>query len=538
MSLARAINSSDQFESSSLSSLLTEPLSTTTILQTLCLITHPPNALCFFDYLSTVNFPHSPHTFFLMLHLLSRNLNAACNFLFSIEKRSNGFVKLHPLFFNTLITSYADAGLLRESLNLFHTMKKMSVSPSLITFNTLLSILLKRGKTGLALDLFREMKLTYGVTPDSYTFNILINGFCKNSMVSEAFRVFKDMDCVPDLVTYNTIIDGLCRVGTVKTAHNMLNGMVERDVVSYTTLVRGYCMKQEVDKALDVFNELVVTKGMKPNTVTFNTLIKGLSEAQKFDEIKQVLKLGDGITFAPDACTFNVLIKAHCNGGDVDTAVEVFREMSRPDSALYTVLIRAMCLRREFERAQRLFEELFEKEVLMLERDGSKPLAAAYNPMFEYLCANGKMRRSERLVKRGFANECFELIRVMLEKWTRLKIDLSTDVVRLMFNSGQKNKAFMIVRLVYENGYLVKMEELIDFLCEKRKLVDSDHRLALFCLENNQMVDINRWNRVIEKLYKHKRHSEAIGLYNELVEIGKNHQELSCIVVLRNAFES
>ncbi|KAF8080054.1 hypothetical protein N665_0979s0010 [Sinapis alba] len=402
MSLARAINSSDQFESSSLSSLLTEPLSTTTILQTLRLITHPPNALCFFDYLSTVNFPHSPpHTFFLMLHLLSRshNLNTARNFLSSIEKRSNGSVNLHPRFFNTLITSYVDAGLLRESLNLFHTMKKMSVSPSLITFNTLLSILLKRGKPGLALDLFCGMKLTYSVILDSYTFNILINGFCKNSMVSEAFRVFKYMECVPDLVTYNTIIGGLCRAGKVKTEHNVLNGMVEIDVVSYTTVVRGYCTKQEVDKALDVFNELVVTRGMKPNVVTFNTLIKGLSEAQRFDEIKQVLKLGDDIVFVPDACTFNVLIKAHCDGEDVDAAVEVFREMPRPDSASYSVLIRAMCLRREFERAERLFEELFEKEVLLLERDGSKPLAAAYNPMFEYLCANGKTRRAERVFR-------------------------------------------------------------------------------------------------------------------------------------------
>ncbi|KAF8110648.1 hypothetical protein N665_0081s0077 [Sinapis alba] len=636
ISLARAINSSDQVESS-LSSLLTEPLSlsATTVLQTLRLITHPPHALRFFDYLSTnANFSHNPHSFFLMLHLLSRsrNLNAARNFLFSIEKRSNGSVKLQPRFFNTLIQSYADAGLLHESLNLFQTMKKMGISPSLITFNTLLPILLKRGKTGLALDLFHEMRRTYGVTPDSYTFNILINGFCKNSMVSEAFRMFKDMECVPDLVTYNTIIDGLCRAGKVTIAHNVLNGMLKKDVspnvVSYTTLVRGYCMKHEVDKALAVFRELVVARGLKPNAVTFNTLIKGLSEAQRYDEIKEVLR--SNTTFAPDACTFNVLIKAHCDAGDVDAAMKVFREMGRPDSASYSVLIRSLCLRREFDRAERLFNELFDKEVL-LGKDGSssKPLAAAYNPMFEYLCANGKTKQAERvfrqlmkigaqdppsyrtlitghcreggfkaayellvlmlrrefvpdletyellidgllktgeallahdalqrmvrssylpvaatfhcvlaeLVKRGFANECFELVRIMLEKGIRQNIDLSTDAVGLLFSSGQKDKAFLIVGLLYENGYLVKMEELIDFLCEKRKLVDSAHRLVLFCLENNQIVDISRWNRIIEELCKHKRHSEAFGLYNELVEIG-NHQELSCHVVLRNALEA
>ncbi|XP_013631644.1 PREDICTED: pentatricopeptide repeat-containing protein At1g02060, chloroplastic [Brassica oleracea var. oleracea] len=626
-SLARAINSSDQVESS-LSSLQPLSLSTTTVLQTLRLITHPPRALRFFDYLSTTNaFSHNPHSFFLMLHLLSqsRSLNAARNFLFSIEKRSNGSVKLHPRFFNTLIKSYADAGLLHESLSLFHTMKKMGVSPSLVTFNTLLSILLKRGRTGMALDLFREMRRTYGVKPDCYTFNILINGFCKNSMVAQAFRVFKDMECVPDLVTYNTIIDGLCRAGKVNTAHNVLKGMVKRgvvepNVVSYTTLVRGYCMNREVDKALALFREID-----KPNAVSFNTLIKGLSEAQRFDEIKEVLRTS---AFAPDRCTFNVLIKAHCDGGDLDEAMKVFGVMERPDSASYSVLIRALCLRQEFDRAERLFNELYDKGVL-LEKGGSKPLAAAYNPMFEYLCANGKTKRAERvfrqlmkigvqdppsygtlimghcreggfkggyellvlmlrrefvpdfeiyellidgllktgeallahdvlqrmlrssylpvaatfhcvlgeLVRREFANECFDLVRIMLEKGIRQSIDLSTDVVRLLFRSGQKDKAFLVVRLVYENGYVVKMEELIDFLCENRKLVDSAHRLVLFCLENNQMIDISRCNRVIEGLCKVKRHSEAFGLYNELVEIGK-HQELSCHVVLRNALEA
>ncbi|CAH8387182.1 unnamed protein product [Eruca vesicaria subsp. sativa] len=629
-SLARAINSSDKIESSS----LPQPLSTTTVLQTLRLIKPPSHALLFFDHLTTSSsFSHTPHTYFLMLHLLSqsRNLNAARNFLFSIEKRSNNSVKLHPRFFNTLIRSYADAGLLHESLSLFSTMKEMGVTPSTITFNTLLSILLKRGKTGMALDLFHEMRATYGVKPDCYTYNVLINGFCKNSMVSEAFRVFRDMECRPDLVSYNTIIDGLCRAGKVETARNVLKGMVLKDVfpnvVSYTTLVRGYCMKREVDEALVVFREMVVTRGLKPNGVTFNTLIKGLSEAQRFGEIREIL--GDeGITFAPDGCTFNVLIKAHCDAGDVDAAVKVFRETVRPDSASYSVLIRALCLRQEFDKAERLFNELYEKEVL-LRKDGSKPLAAAYNPMFEYLCANGKTRQAERvfrqlmkigaqdppsyrtlimghcregsfkggyellvlmlrrefvpdletyellidgllkkdeallahdvlqkmlrssylpvaatfhcvlgeLVKRGFANECFELVRIMLEKRIRQNIDLSTDVVRLLFSCGQKDKAFVVVRLVYEKGYLVKMEELVDFLCEKRKLVDSAYSLVMFCLENNQMIDISRCNRVIEGLCQHKRHSEAFSLFNELVEIGK-HQELSCHVVLRNALET
>lgn len=644
-SLARAVNSnpwSDELESSLSSLHPSQPLSTTTVLQTLRLIKLPADGLRFFDWVSNNGFSHKDHSFFLMLEFLgrARNLNVARNFLFSIERRSHGCVKLQDRYFNSLIRSYGNAGLFHESLKLFETMKKMGISPSVVTFNSLLSILLKRGRTGMAHDMFDEMRRTYGVTPDSFTFNILISGFCKNSMLDEAFRVFKQMEpyhCNPDVVTYNTIIDGLCRAGKVKIALNVFNGMMKKatdvhpNIVTYTTLVRGYCMKQDVDGALLVFHEML-SRGLKPNAVTYNTLIKGLSEAQRYDEIKEILNGGDAFTtFAPDACTFNILIKAHCDAGHLDAAVKVFQEMVnlklRPDSASYSVLIRTLCLRNEFDRAETLFNELFEKEVL-LGKDGCKPLAAAYNPMFKYLCDNGKTKQAERvfrqlmkrgaqdppsyrtlitghcregrfkaayellvlmlrreflpdldtyellidgllkigealiahdtlqrmlrsshlpvatifhsvlaeLVKRNFANESFGLVTLMLENRIRQNIDLSTHAVRLLFNSAQKEKAFLIVRLLYDNGYLVKMEELLDFLCENRKLLDA-HTLVLFCLEKSQMVDIDTCNTVIEGLCKHKRHSEAFSLYNELVELG-NHQQLSCHVVLKNALET
>ena len=73
----------------------------------------------------------------------------------------------------------------------------------------------------MALKVFDEMLSTYGVTPDTYTFNILIRGFCLNSMVDDGFQFFKEMEkfeCEPDVIIYNTLVDGLCRVGKVKIA--------------------------------------------------------------------------------------------------------------------------------------------------------------------------------------------------------------------------------------------------------------------------------------------------------------------------------
>ncbi|KAK9283009.1 hypothetical protein L1049_011236 [Liquidambar formosana] len=283
---------------SSLSSL-SPSLSKTTVLQTLHLIRTPAKALHFFKWTQDNGFTHDDQSYFMMLEILgrSRNLNAARNFLFSIEKRSGGAVRLEDRFFNSLIRSYGRAGLFQESIKVLMRMKLIGVSPSVVTFNSLLPILLKRGRTNMAKKVYDEMLTTYGVTPDTYTFNILIRGFCMNSMVDEGFHFFKEMSrfgCDPDIVTYNTLVDGLCRAGKVRIAHNLLKGMLKKsldlnpNVVTYTTLIRGYCMKQDIAEALVVFEEMVC-RGLKPNRITYNTIIQGLCEAQKLDKIKEIL---------------------------------------------------------------------------------------------------------------------------------------------------------------------------------------------------------------------------------------------------------
>ncbi|XP_058736787.1 pentatricopeptide repeat-containing protein At1g02060, chloroplastic [Vicia villosa] len=628
--------------SNGLLSSFTDSLSKTTVLQTLRHIKVPSKAFQFFNWVHENGFSHNPQSYFIMLEILGRekNLNVARNFLYSIEKRSNGEVKVNDKFFNSLIRSYGEAGLFKESVKLFESMKVIGVSPSVVSFNSVLLVLLRRGRINMAKEVYDEMLNTYGVTPDSYTFNILIRGFCKNSMVDEGFRFFQEMasfNCDPDVVTYNTLVDGLCRAGKVKVAHNLVNGMSKKhkdlspDVVTYTTLIRGYCMKQEVDEALAVLEEMN-GRGLKPNIVTYNTLIKGLCEAQRWDKMKDILeqmKGGDGLI--PDACTFNTLINSHCCAGNLDEAFKVFKNMENlqvlADSASYSVLIRSLCQKGDYEKAEMLFDELFEKEVLLCSF-GPKPLAASYKHIFQYLCKNGKTKKAERvlrqLMKRGtqdpilyqiviwghckegayengyelliwmlrrdfnpdidiydylidgflqkdkplLAKETLErmlkssyqpetstwhsiLIRLlekgcvhesagvivtMLERNIRQNINLSTKCLQLLFERGLQDKAFKINELIYKNGYRVKMDEVVQFLCKKGRPSEAC-KMLFFSLKNDQKVDIDLFNTVILDLCKINKASEAFDLCYELVEKGL-HQDLICLNDLVTALEA
>ncbi|CAJ1975531.1 unnamed protein product [Sphenostylis stenocarpa] len=286
-------------------------------------------------------FPTQFRSYFIMLQILGRerNLNVARKLLFSIEKKSNRAVKLEDEVLQYPHRSYAEASLFKESMKLFRDHEVHCLCPPPWLLSTLvLSILLRRGRTNMAKEVYDEMLRTYGVTPDTCTYNVLIGGFCKNLMVDEGFRFFNEMagfNCDPDVVTYNTLVDGLCRAGKVRIAQNLVNGMSKKceglhpDVVTYTTLIRGYCMKLELDEALIVLEEMS-SRGIEPNMVTYNTLIKGLCETHKLDKMKDLLERmkGNG-GFSPDTFTFNTIIHSHCCAGNLDEALKVFESMKK-----------------------------------------------------------------------------------------------------------------------------------------------------------------------------------------------------------------
>ncbi|PKA65708.1 Pentatricopeptide repeat-containing protein [Apostasia shenzhenica] len=137
------------------------------------------------------------------------------------------------------------------------------------------------------------------------------------------------------------------RAGNLSTARNLFDGLHKRDaglahapnVVSYTTLIRCYCSHLMLADAIALFDEMVVL-GLKPNKITYNTLVKGICEAGRMDLLKKIMD--EDVGFRPEICTFNTLISAHCNNSNVDDALKVFDKLIelriRPDLTSYSTL--------------------------------------------------------------------------------------------------------------------------------------------------------------------------------------------------------
>ncbi|EPS68740.1 hypothetical protein M569_06021 [Genlisea aurea] len=532
------------------------PLSQTGFFQTIRRIRTPAKALRFFDWATNSGFAHSTHSYFRMIEILgkARHLNAARNFLLAIPRKTtdnNGAgVRLTDKLFNSLIRSYAGAGLFRESIKLFKLMKSYGISPSAFTFNTLFTILFGRGRLGMALQLFDEMLGTYGVKPDLCTFNVLIKGFCANSTTDTAFRMFNKMsvyNCEPDLITYNTLVNGLCRAGKVDIARNLVAGMRRKDpklrpnVVTYTTLLRSYCGKRDLDTALDVLEEMV-QNGVLPNDVTYNTMIQGLCESENISMIiKDVVLSAENKKggFEPDTCTFNTLVNALCSRGNVAAALRCFERAkdSRvdPDSATYSILIRALCRSGEFSAAEELLDELLEKETLLRNR-GCVPLCAAYNPIFEHLCSCGKTRKADgvlrRLMRRGVQDppafetlilgHCKEgsfsdghkLLVLMLRRDFKPHVDVYLFLIDGLLQKHEAKLAFDTVLKMLRSDYLPRASIFHRILMEliRGGSANESAELMMLMLEKGVRLNINLSTDVVRLLFEKGSKSEALEL--------------------------
>ena len=72
------------------------------------------------------------------------------------------------------------------------------------------------------------------VCPNEVTYNILIDGFCKDENVSDAKKVFEEMQrqgLRANMITYDSLIDGLCWDGKLDEAISLWNEMLG-DIVS------------------------------------------------------------------------------------------------------------------------------------------------------------------------------------------------------------------------------------------------------------------------------------------------------------------
>ncbi|XWS31073.1 hypothetical protein CRYUN_Cryun23aG0046000 [Craigia yunnanensis] len=365
-------------------------------------------SLEFFNWVKTQSpTSHSLETHSMILHILTKNqkFKSAESVLRSIivsgslELPAKLFDAIlysyricdsSPRVFDLLFKTYAHAKKFRNATDAFLLMKDYGFLPTVKSCNAYLSSLLDLHRVDIALGFYREMQRCR-ISPNIYTFNIVIHAFCKSGKLEKAVEVLREIEGLgfsPTIASYNTLIAAHCNKGLMSLAMKLKNSIgkygVHPNVVTFNSLINGFVKEGKLHEANKVFNEMK-SLNVASTTVTYNTLINGYSQAGKSEIGNRLYEDMSKNGVKADILTYNALILGLCKEGKTKKAAYLVKELDEenlvPNAATFSALISGQCVRKNSDRAFQIYKSMV--------RSGYHPNEHTFNMLISAFCKNG-----------------------------------------------------------------------------------------------------------------------------------------------------
>ncbi|KAL0559677.1 hypothetical protein IC582_000042 [Cucumis melo] len=455
--------------------------------------------------------------------------------LFQCLKNSYHQCKSSSAVFDLVVKSCARVNLINKALNIVNLAKSHGFMPGVLSYNAVLDAVIRtKQSVKMAEGVFKEM-IESGVSPNVYTYNILIRGFCtagnlemglsffgemerngclpnvvtyntiidaycKLRKIDEAFKLFRSMALKgldPNLISYNVVINGLCREGQMKETSEILEEMSQRryvpdqmvknglspNVVTYTTLINSMCKAGNLNRAMEILDQMR-GRGLHPNGRTYTTLIDGFSQQGLLKQAYQVMKEMVENGFTPTIITYNALINGHCILGRMEDASGLLQEMVErgfmPDVVSYSTIISGFCRNQELEKAFQLKVEMVAK--------GISPDVVTYSSLIQGLC---KQRR---------LGEVCDLFQEMLSLGLPPDEVTYTSLINAYCIEGGLDKALRLHDEMIQKGFspdIVTYNVLINGLNKQARTKEAK-RLLLKLLYEESVPNEITYNTLIE----------------------------------------
>ncbi|CAN1157091.1 Pentatricopeptide repeat-containing protein At5g16420, mitochondrial [Linum perenne] len=355
-------------------------------------------ALQIFNYAGKYHpgFSHNYDTYESIIQKLSRaRAFEAMESLLTELRRNSNQIKCGENLFINVIRNYGLAGKPKLSLQAFIRIEDFKVQRSVRSLNTLLNAFVQNKRYDLVHSMFKDCKDKYGVVPNVFTANILINALCKMNDMEAALKVFDEMPVmrmIPNVVTYTTILGGYASRGDMEKAKKVLNDLLDKgwlpDATTYTILMDGYCKQGRLADAIKVMDDMEV----EPNDVTYGVMIEAFCRDKRAGEAYNLFDDMLQKNYVPSSGLCCKVIDVLCEEGKVDDACGLWRRMLKknclPDNAILSTLIHWLCKVGKPREARKLFDE-FEM--------GSSPSLLTYNTLIAGMCGSGELGEAGKL---------------------------------------------------------------------------------------------------------------------------------------------
>ncbi|GAA0184332.1 hypothetical protein LIER_31620 [Lithospermum erythrorhizon] len=148
----------------------------------------------------------------------------------------------------------------------------------------------------------------------------------------------------------------------------------------------GYCLQGQPDRANELLN-LMRVEGLKPNVVSYGTVINGYCKHKKVDFAWQIFEEMPHKGLKPDVCVYNAMIQGLFSVGRSSHALKIFTDMKNvglvPDSYTYGIVLDGLLENEKFEDATLFYHEVDSKRLAF-----HLPF---YNKFLHFLCNHNNL---------------------------------------------------------------------------------------------------------------------------------------------------
>ncbi|CAN6562987.1 unnamed protein product [Malus baccata var. baccata] len=230
-----------------------------------------------------------------------------------------GFDK-NPFLVTKLVQMYADCDDLVSAWKLFDKL----LNPNVFAWTAILGFYSRHGMYEKCVRAYGEMILK-GVLPDGYVFPKVLKACSQLSSVKVGFLVHKDViirGFELNVQVCNSLIDMYSKCKYVRSAKQVFDEMVERDLLSWNFMISGYVCNGMLGLAVELFDCMHLDV-CEPDVVTLNTVMDAYCRLGHCDEAKRIFEqIKD-----PNIISWTTLISGFSRIGNHESSLKIFRYM-------------------------------------------------------------------------------------------------------------------------------------------------------------------------------------------------------------------
>ncbi|KAL1221462.1 Small ribosomal subunit protein mS78 (rPPR3a) [Cardamine amara subsp. amara] len=254
-------------------------------------------------------------------------------------------------------------------------------------------------------EILEEQKKYRDMSKEGFAARI-ISLYGKAGMFEKAQKVFDEMperNCKRSVLSFNALLSayGLSKkFDVVEELFNELPGKlsIKPDIVSYNTLIKALCEKDSLSEAVALLGE-IEKKGLKPDIVTFNTVLLSSYLKGEFELGEEIWAKMVEKNVLIDIRTYNARLLGLANKVKSKELVNLFEELKasgiKPDVFSFNAMIRGSINEVKMDEAESWYREI--------EKHGYRPDKATFALLLPAMCKAGDFEAAIELLKETFS---------------------------------------------------------------------------------------------------------------------------------------